>query len=120
MKQPIIYERLEGAAIFAGSLYLYFHLHFSPIWFVVLLLVFDVSAVGYLVNSRVGAHTYNLVHSLIGPPILVAIGVAAGSRLAIGFALIWLAHIGMDRALGYGLKFSESFKQTHLGPIGKK
>jgi hypothetical protein len=119
-QQPIFFERLEAAAILAVSLYFYFQLHFSLVWLVVLLLIFDLSMVGYLVNTKVGALTYNAVHSLVLPLLVLVFGVATDNRLAVGFALIWVAHIGMDRALGYGLKFSTGFKQTHLGPIGKQ
>lgn len=93
MKQPIIYERLEGVAVLVASLYFYQHLHFSFIWFAILLFLFDISMVGYLVDSRAGAHAYNLVHSMIGPSILLIIGTAAHSRIALGIGLIWFAHI---------------------------
>jgi hypothetical protein len=81
--------------------------------------VFDLSAIGYLLNPRVGALTYNIGHSLIGPTLLVAIYIATTSQGVLFFALIWLFHIFVDRALGYGLKHAKGFEHTHLGPIGK-
>jgi hypothetical protein len=119
MRQPVIYGRLEGAIILLASLAFYLHLHFSFIWFVVLLFAFDISMVGYLINTRIGAHIYNLVHSLIAPPLWLLLGAITSNHLAIGLGLIWLSHIGLDRALGYGLKFPGSFSETHLGHIGK-
>jgi len=120
MKQPVIYERLEGATIVVASLAFYLHLQFSLIWFVILLFAFDISMIGYLINSRIGAHVYNLAHSLIAPPLVLLMGAVTGSRLAIGLGLIWFSHIGLDRVLGYGLKFPTSFSKTHLGHIGKQ
>lgn len=114
-----MYQRVESAAIFFASLYLFWFLDFSLLVFALLLFVFDIFMVGYLFNSRLGAYVYNLGHSMILPPILFVIGYATDNRLLIGFSLIWFAHIGLDRGLGYGLKFTSGFKDTHLGHIGK-
>ena len=85
-----------------------------------LFLLPDLSFLGYLAGPRVGAGAYNAAHSYIGP------GRAAGARLrsaacaaALAFGLIWCAHIGLDRALGYGLKYGSDFGATHLGRIGR-
>ncbi len=120
MKQSVIFQRIEASTIFFVSLYLYWYLDFNLIVLILLLFVFDVFMIGYLFNSKIGAYCYNLGHSMIAPPILFAIGFATDARILIGFSLIWLAHIGMDRLLGYGLKFTTGFKETHLGHIGKK
>jgi hypothetical protein len=119
MKQSIIYQRIESWAIFIASVYLYWYLDFNFILFVLLLFVFDIFMVGYFFNNRIGAYMYNLGHSVIFPPILFTIGFVTDTRVLIGFSLIWFAHIGFDRGLGYGLKFTSSFKDTHLGKIGK-
>ncbi len=106
--------------------------HFEWWWLILLFPLFDVSMIGYLVNSHVGAITYNIVHSFIGPAILTIIYIfttghtaADSSRQYIADNLLllailaWLFHICVDRALGFGLKHSEGFQHTHLGKIGK-
>lgn len=75
--------------------------------------------VGYLANSKAGALTYNIGHSLIGPALLVAVYIATSNQIVLFASLIWLFHILVDRALGYGLKHTTSFNHTHLGTIGK-
>ena len=88
-------------------------------WLAILFLVFDVSAVGYLANKRLGALTYNIGHSLIGPAILVVTYIASNNQIVLFITLLWLFHIFVDRALGYGLKHTTGFHHTHLGKIGK-
>ncbi len=86
--------------------------------FVVLLLIPDLFMLGYFAGPRVGAVAYNLVHAYISPLVLGAVGVLADVPLAVRLALIWTAHIGFDRALGYGLKYATAFGDTHLGRLG--
>ena len=88
-------------------------------WLLVLFLVVDFSAIGYAINSKVGAFTYNLGHSLIGPAILTLFYISTDNHALLFITLVWLFHIFVDRGLGYGLKHSTSFHHTHLGPIGK-
>jgi hypothetical protein len=111
MKQSIVYQRIESAAIFIASLYLYWFLDFNLIYFVLLLFVFDIFMIGYLFNSKIGAYVYNIGHSMIFPPLLFVIGFATDTRVLLSFSLIWFAHIGLDRGLGYGLKFTSDFKR---------
>ena len=112
--------RLEGLALFALGLGAYLWLGSEPWWlFLVLLLVPDVSFLGYLGGPRVGALAYNAAHSTIGPIALLAAGALTDSGLAVSLALIWAAHIGLDRAIGYGLKYGTGFGFTHLGRIGR-
>ncbi|MBH1980673.1 DUF4260 domain-containing protein [Candidatus Saccharibacteria bacterium] len=107
--------------------------HFDWWWLIVLFPLFDVSMIGYLVNSHVGSITYNIVHSFIGPALLTIIYILTTGHTAADSArpypvdsillfaiLIWLFHICVDRALGFGLKHGEGFQHTHLGKIGKK
>ncbi len=103
----------------AGSLYLYSKFGQSWILFAALLLAPDVSAAGYLFGSRIGAFAYNAAHIELGPVVLAAIGVGGHHPLLWSLALIWLAHIGVDRALGLGLKYPTDFRDTHLGKMGK-
>lgn len=87
--------------------------------FAALFLAPDVAFLGYLAGPRVGAAAYNTTHSTLGPLALAAIGVLYAPD-AMPLALIWLAHIGFDRALGYGLKYGSAFADTHLGRVGRR
>jgi len=118
MTRPVMYQRVEAAVIGVAAFLIFVHLHYHVVWFFVFLLSVDISILGYLINKRIGALIYNIGHSFIVPPILLAIGIMDGSRLLVAVALVWIAHIGLDRALGYGLKLSSGFKDTHLGRIG--
>lgn len=120
MKLPILYQRIEAAAGLLTCLYFYIHLHYSLLLFIVLLLLIDVFMVGYAKNNKLGAHIYNIGHSLTIPLLLLVVGTVTLSNLMIGGSLIWVAHIAMDRMMGYGLKHDTGFTDTHLGKIGKK
>ena len=84
-----------------------------------LILAPDLTLLGYLKGPRPGAALYNAGHSYLGPALLAAAGWWLAAPLAPRLALIWLAHIGLDRALGYKLKYMDGFGFTHLGRIGK-
>jgi len=105
---------LEGLAVLVGAIALYFDLGFGWLALVVLFLAPDLSLLGYLGGPKVGALTYDLVHTCVLPVALGVGGVLAGSDLAVQLALVWGAHIGMDRFVGYGLKYPTGFKGTHL------
>lgn len=111
--------RLEGLAMLAGAVALYAHGQMDWRLFVVLFLVPDLSFLGYLFGARVGAAAYNSAHAIIGPVVLAAFAVASDAAMPLAIALIWFAHIGFDRALGYGLKYAEGFGFTHLGRFGR-
>lgn len=112
--------RLEEAALFALALYLNSLLPFAGWVFWAWLLAPDVSMLGYVINTRIGAILYNIVHhkglavaiyitgQLLQQPELMLAGV------------VLLAHSSMDRVFGYGLKYADDFKNTHLGWIGKQ
>lgn len=112
--------RLEGLALLVASVLGYAHLQGSWGWFAALFLVPDVSLAGYLFGSQIGAAVYNTGHSTIGPLLLAAVALLAGLPVLLPYALIWSAHIGFDRALGYGLKYGTGFGHTHLGLIGRQ
>lgn len=114
MRLPQALLRLEGLALLVGSLVLYFDADFGWLLLVVLLLAPDLSMLGYLGGPRLGAATYDAVHTTVLPIALGVVGVVGEADTALQLALIWLAHIGMDRALGYGLKYPTGFKDTHL------
>lgn len=105
---------LEGVVVLVAAVALYFDSGYGWLALVVLFLAPDLSILGYLGGPRLGALTYDVVHTYALPVALGAVGVLAESGTATQLALIWLAHIGMDRALGYGLKYPTGFKDTHL------
>jgi Domain of unknown function (DUF4260) len=111
--------RLEGLALFIGMTVLY--AVWDGSWWVygILFLAPDISFAGYLAGPRAGAIIYNAAHSYMAPMALMTAGFSISSPLVLSVAMIWLAHIGIDRALGYGLKYSKGFGFTHLGRIGK-
>jgi Domain of unknown function (DUF4260) len=111
--------RLEGIALFLGMTLLYGIWDGSWWVYVILFLVPDLSFVGYLAGPKPGAVIYNAAHSYLGPMSLMTTGFAIGEPLTLSIAMIWLAHIGIDRALGFGLKYYDGFGFTHLGRIGK-
>ncbi len=111
--------RLEGTVVLGVALAAY--AQFGAGWgvFALWLLAPDLSLLGYLAGPRVGAALYNAAHSYVGPVLLLALGVFATLPWAVAGGLIWLTHIGLDRALGYGLKYAAGFAFTHLGRIGR-
>lgn len=112
--------RLEGLALLA-SMVLVYALWGGSWWVFALLLLFpDISLAAYLAGPGTGAIVYNAAHSTLIPAALGALGLALGAPLMVSLAIIWLAHIGMDRAVGYGLKYEAGFAFTHLGRIGTK
>lgn len=111
--------RLEGLTLFAGMVLLYAVWGGSWSVFALLFLVPDLSFLAYLANGRAGAGAYNAAHSYLAPGALMTLGFGFASPLTLSIAMIWLAHIGIDRALGYGLKYSAGFGFTHLGRIGR-
>ncbi|HEY5237154.1 MAG TPA: DUF4260 domain-containing protein [Rhizomicrobium sp.] len=112
--------RMEGAALAFAAIAAYAHLGGRWPLFAVLILAPDLSFLGYLAGARVGAAAYNAAHSTVAPILFGAFGAMLGHPLAILIALIWIAHVGFDRAMGYGLKYASGFRNTHLGLIGRK
>jgi hypothetical protein len=112
--------RLEGLAVLFAAVALY--RHFDGGWglFAALFFVPDLAFAAYLAGSRLGTIGYNCTHTYLGPIGLAAFGAFAHQSLSTPIAIIWIAHIGFDRALGYGLKYASSFDDTHLGRIGKR
>ncbi len=112
--------RLEGATLFAGATWLYASWGGPWLLYLALFLAPDLSFLGYLAGPKIGAWVYNAAHSTLAPiAILSAMKFGLISPYMLFPALIWLAHIGFDRALGYGLKYASGFGFTHLGRIGK-
>ena len=112
MPRPLLH--LEGAVVFAAATVLYFHEGYAWWLYVLLALAPDLSMVGYLGGPRAGAFAYNAAHTFALPLALAAVGVLADADGLVAVTLIWIAHIGIDRALGYGLKYPSGFKDSHL------
>jgi hypothetical protein len=113
-RMPRALVRLEGLAVLAAAVVLYVHDGYSLLALFLLFLVPDVSFLGYLGGPRMGSIVYNALHTYLSPLALGIAGVLADGRVPVQVALIWVAHIGFDRALGYGLKYPTAFKDTHL------
>jgi hypothetical protein len=105
---------LEGALVAVAAVALYFHLGY-PWWLLlVLALAPDLSMVGYAAGPAAGAVAYDAAHTYAIPLALGVVGVFADADFAVQVALVWATHIGVDRAIGYGLKYPTGFKDTHL------
>lgn len=118
---PVVWQRVEGAGIFTASIALAgFTQSGWPLWIWPLaLLAPDLSMLGYLAGPRIGAAVYNAAHLYANGLILALLGLMIGSPDLIAAGGIWMAHVGIDRALGYGLKTAAGFQDTHLGRIGR-
>lgn len=111
--------RIEGLAIFAATLLAYHALGANWWIFALLILAPDLAMLGALAGPVFGARTYNAAHTYMSPLALGAAAWFTGSVWLLPYGLIWIAHIGLDRALGYGLKYPGLAHHTHLGLIGK-
>jgi hypothetical protein len=115
---PRRWLRVEAAALLAGALVAYSTTHQS--WWLVPLIVLlpDLAIAGYLRGTRAGAYLYNAAHATPIPAAVIGFGWWQSKPLVLALGLIWLAHIGADRLMGYGLKYSDHFQHTHLGQLG--
>jgi len=105
---------IEGAAIFALSLFFYRQGHYGWGLYALLFLAPDLSMLGYLANVKIGSATYNLLHTSIFPIGVLLFALVRAEAGPLPYALIWISHIGFDRMLGYGLKYPTQFRDTHL------
>jgi hypothetical protein len=108
--------QLEGGCALILSLVAYRNLHGGWGWFALLILLPDISMLGYAFNGRVGVLLYNAAHTYLAPVFLGACLYLSGNHALLPYAIIWIAHIGFDRLLGFGLKYSRAFGDTHLTP----
>lgn len=107
--------RAEGLAVFSLATAAFVWLD-GGLWvYLLLILAPDLSMLGYLGGSKLGSATYNLFHTYLGPGALLAVAFWQALPMAMLVGLIWAAHIGADRTLGYGLKYPTGFTDTHLG-----
>jgi uncharacterized membrane protein len=112
---PELILRLENAAIALFCIWGYAHLGGAWWWFVGLFLLPDIGMVGYVFGNRIGANSYNFFHTHSLPIVAFVVGVILSSSLLMQLGLVWFFHIAIDRAIGYGLKRSTGFSQTHIG-----
>ena len=117
---PLALLRLEGLAALFAAIVVYLDQDYSVLALVLLFLLPDVSFLGYLAGPRTGSVVYNAVHTYVPPLALGTIGVLVDEDVLIQIALIWVAHIGVDRALGFGLKYPTAFEDTHLHRLKNK
>lgn len=117
-----ILERLEGLVLGTLALGVVWYGFSDYGWFIyiVLFLLPDVSMVGYMRDPRIGAIVYNIGHSFVAPLLLAAVSFWLQAPTPYLVALLWIAHIGIDRSLGIGFKLPEGFTHTHLGRIGRR
>ncbi len=117
--KPNALLRLEGLVLFLLAIAVYRHESYGWTLFWSTILAPDISMLGYLAGPKIGAVCYNIAHSKLLPGALALAGLFSGNPLLPSLSLVWFAHIGFDRMLGYGLKYPEGFKATHLGLIGQ-
>jgi hypothetical protein len=115
---PLAILKAEGLAVFALATFAY-SLSGQSWWMYLILFLFpDLSFFAYMAGNRPGAAVYNALHSYVGPALIGFLGYWIAQPPAVAVALIWTAHIGFDRLLGYGLKYGTAFGDTHLGRKG--
>lgn len=115
--KPKLLLHIEGGAVMLAACMLYRHWQGSWLWFAFLFLTPDLSMLGYLADKKTGAMAYNLVHTYTAPISLFLALWYFGRTSSIWLALIWLAHNGFDRLLGFGLKYETAFNDTHLNRV---
>jgi Domain of unknown function (DUF4260) len=114
LMKPRLLLHLEGAAVLVVTVFFYHQLHASWLLFAILFLAPDLFMLGYLANVRTGSAVYNFAHTYFTAGVLFAIAYFAAKPQLLPIALVWTAHIGFDRLLGFGLKYPTHFKDTHL------
>ncbi len=111
--------KLEELGLFIFGIYLFNELDYTWWWFLVLILVPDLSMIGYAFGNKTGAFLYNLFHHRAIALMVYLTGIYFSNHLIQLAGIILFAHSSMDRMMGYGLKYESGFKFTHLGKIGK-
>jgi hypothetical protein len=116
----VILLRLEGLAAAAVTAVLYARTGASWWLFAALWLAPDLSMLGYLAGPCRGARVYNAFHAYVAPVVLALSALLLHAYGLLPFALIWANHIGVDRLLGFGLKYADGFRYTHLSSVGNR
>lgn len=110
--------KLEAIALAILMAVLTYKSPYSLWWLLGTFLLFDIGAVGYIFNTKIGAKTYNFMHNYTVPTLFIVGGIVLSSDITALIGYCWTFHISVDRALGFGLKDKKSFKRTHMGKIG--
>lgn len=111
--------RLEELLLFGLALFLFSGLDYGWAWYALLFLAPDLSMLGYVVNPRLGAWTYNLVHHKGLAVAFYVLGYLLSIPWLMFAGTLLLGHSSLDRVFGYGLKYEDEFQNTHLGRIGR-
>ena len=111
--------KLEEFFLFGLALFLFSGLDYGWGWYVLLFLAPDLSMIGYLANTRLGAWTYNLIHHKGLAVALYILGALLATPWLMFAGMLLLGHSSLDRVFGYGLKYPDAFQNTHLGRIGR-
>ena len=111
--------KLEEAAMFGFSIYLFTLTDFAWWWYLALILAPDIGMLGYIINNKVGAITYNLFHHKAIAIAVLGLGYYLSDPWVTLSGIILFGHSSLDRIFGYGLKYADSFQRTHLGIVGK-
>ena len=119
LSMPSILLRLEGLAVFMFAVYMFFaQFRGEPLSFLTLFLFPDISALAYIVNKEIGSVVYNLAHFYVAPLLFMFVSMAIYQDvLFLQLSMIWFAHIGIDRLIGFGLKYPTGFRDTHFQKI---
>lgn len=110
--------KLEELAQLILAIILFNQLEYAWWIFIACILLPDLSMIGYLFNTKIGACIYNIFHHKLTGIAILSLGLWFNNSPLTLAGIILLAHSAMDRIFGYGLKFDDSFKNTHLGKIG--
>ena len=111
--------KLEELAEFVLGILIFSRLEYIWWYFPLLLLTPDIGMLGYLVNTKIGAWSYNLFHHKAIAIIILVLGFFGNNQIVMLIGTILFAHAAFDRMMGYGLKYEDDFTNTHLGKVGK-
>ena len=111
--------KLEGLGLFLFSTYVYFYFGYELKLFLILFFLPDISSLGYLVSNKLESKIYNILHRQGLFSFTLILGLYLNLDSLILTSIIFISHSNFDRMLGYGLKYMDSFNNTHLGRIGK-
>ena len=112
--------KLEEFAIFCLSIFLFNQIEFAWWYFPLFLLLPDIGMIGYLINTKIGALSYNLLHHKGIALVILVLGYYNSNEWIVFAGIILFGHASMDRIFGYGLKFDDNFKHTHLGWLNRE
>ena len=110
--------RIEELSMFGLSIFLFTFTDLAWWSYLVFILAPDLGMLGYLAGNRTGAICYNLCHHKGVAIIVLMAGFWLQNDRLLFSGCILFGHSSLDRIFGYGLKYNDAFKHTHLGWIG--